>query len=156
MATLAERDDGLVVSDDKSLLDLERIVGWLAASYWANDRDRGTIERSIEHSYVVGVYTPAGEQVALTRATTDFASFAWIGDVVVDDGWRGMGIGTWLVQTLVEELRRRSVPRFLLSTRDAHGVYQKVGFTPLDVVDLWMEMDDRKNRPRAEDVSVRR
>jgi GNAT superfamily N-acetyltransferase len=144
---LAERDDGPVVSDDKSLLDLERIVAWLAVSYWANERDRATIERSLEHSYVVGVHTPTGEQVALARATTDFASFAWIGDVVVHDDWRGKGIGTWLVQTLVDELRRRGVPRFVLGTRDAHGVYEKVGFAPLRVVDVWMEIDDRKNRP---------
>ena len=156
MATLAERDDGLVVSEDKSLLDLERIAAWLAASYWANERDRATIERSLEHSYVVGVYTPIGEQVALARATTDFASFAWIGDVVVHDDWRGKGIGTWLVQTLVDELRRRGVPRFVLGTRDAHGVYEKVGFAPLRVVDVWMEIDDRKNRPNPEDVAPRR
>ena len=156
MATLAESDDGLVVSDDKSLLDLDRIVAWLAASYWANERDRATIERSIEHSYVVGAYTPTGEHVALARATTDLASFAWIGDVVVDEDWRGKGIGTWLVGTLVDELRRRGVPRFVLGTRDAHGVYEKVGFGPLRVVDVWMEIDDRKNRPNPEDVALRR
>ena len=155
MAILAERDDGLVVSDDKSLLDLDRIVAWLAASYWANERDRPTIERSIEHSYVVGVYAPTGEHVAVARATTDLASFAWIGDVVVHDDWRGNGIGTWLVQTLVDELRRRGVPRFVLGTRDAHGVYEKVGFGPLRVVDVWMEIDDRKNRPNPEDVALR-
>lgn len=156
MTKLAERDDGLVVSDDKSLLDLQRIVAWLAVSYWANERDRATIERSLEHSYVVGVYTPTGEHVALARATTDFASFAWIGDVVVHDDWRGKGIGTWLVQTLVDELRRRGVPRFVLGTRDAHGVYEKVGFAPLRVVDVWMEIDDRKNRPNPQDVTLPR
>ncbi|MGN6607704.1 MAG: GNAT family N-acetyltransferase [Jatrophihabitans sp.] len=153
---LAERADGLVVSDDKALLDLDRVAAWLAASYWANERDRATIERSIEHSYAIGVHTPAGEQVALARATTDFASFAWIGDVVVDDAWRGKGIGTWMVQTLVDELRRRGVPRFVLGTRDAHGVYEKIGFAPLRVVDVWMEIDDRKNRPNPEDVTLRR
>ena len=156
MSELARRDDGLIISDDKSLLDVDRIAAWLAASYWANERDRPTIERSIANSYAVGVYTPSGEQVALARATTDFASFAWIGDVVVDDAWRGKGIGTWLVQTLVDELRSRGVPRFVLGTRDAHGVYAKVGFGPLRVVDVWMEIDDRRNRPNAEDVTLRR
>ena len=113
---------------------MDRISTWLAASYWANERDRPTIERSIANSYAVGVYTPAGEQVALARATTDYASFAWIGDVVVDDEWRGKGIGTWLMQTLLDELRASGVPRFVLGTRDAHGVYEKVGFGPLRVV----------------------
>ena len=156
MGELARRDDGLIVSDDKSLLDIDRVAAWLAASYWANERDRPTIERSIENSYAVGVYTPTGEQVALARATTDYASFAWIGDVVVDDEWRGKGVGTWLMQTLVDELRARGVPRFVLGTRDAHGVYEKVGFGPLRVVDVWMEIDDRRNRPNPEDVTMRR
>ena len=156
MGELARRDDGLVISDDKSLLDVDRIAAWLAVSYWANERDRATIEKSIANSYAVGVYAPSGEQVALARATTDYASFAWIGDVVVDDAWRGKGIGTWLMRTLVDELRSQGVPRFALGTRDAHGVYEKVGFGPLRVVDVWMEIDDRRNRPNAEDVTLRR
>jgi GNAT superfamily N-acetyltransferase len=156
MGQLAQRGDGLVISDDKSLLDVDRIAAWLAASYWANDRDRATIEKSIANSYTVGVYAPSGEQDALARATTDYASFAWIGDVVVDEQWRGKGIGTWLMQILVDELRARGVPRFALGTRDAHGVYEKVGFEPLRVVDVWMEIDDRQNRPSAEDVTLRR
>lgn len=156
MGDLARRDDGLFISDDRSLLDVDRIAAWLTVSYWANERDRATIERSLEHSYALGVYTPEGEQVALARATTDYATFAWIGDVVVDDQWRGKGIGTWLVQTLVDELRARGVPRFVLGTRDAHGVYERVGFGPLRVVDVWMEIDERRNRPNAEDVSRRR
>ena len=79
------RDDGLTISDDPALLDIDRICAWLAASYWANERDRATIERSIEHSRPYGVYAPDGAQIALARVTTDLASFAWIGDVVVDD-----------------------------------------------------------------------
>lgn len=156
MGELARRDDGLVVSDDKSLLDIDRIAVWLAASYWANERDRATIEKSIANSYPVGVYSPDGEQVALARATTDYATFAWIGDVVVDEQWRGKGIGTWMMQTLVDELRSQGVPRFVLGTRDAHGVYEKVGFGPLRVVDVWMEIDSRQNRPNPDDVTLRR
>ena len=156
MTELARRDDGVFISDDPALLDVDRITQWLAVSYWANERDRATIERSIENSYALGAYMPDGEQVALARATTDYATFAWIGDVVVDDAWRGKGIGTWLVQTLVDELRSRGVPRFVLGTRDAHGVYERVGFGPLRVVDVWMEIDERRNRPNAADVTLRR
>ncbi|MDT4894438.1 MAG: hypothetical protein QOE97_3473 [Pseudonocardiales bacterium] len=150
------RDDGLTLSDDPSCLDVERIHRWLAGSYWASDRDRTTIERSLHHSYPMGVYAPGGEQVALARATTDFASFAWIGDVVVDEAWRGKGIGTWLVGVLLAELRARGVPRFALGTRDAHGVYERVGFTGLRLSATWMEIDDRSTRPQASDVRLER
>jgi GNAT superfamily N-acetyltransferase len=148
------REDGLLLSDDRTRVDLARVRRWLAESYWANDRSPETIERSVANSRVYGVYTPDGLQVALTRATTDLASFAWIGDVVVDADWRGRGIGTWLVGSVVEHLRELGVPRFVLATRDAHGVYANLGFTALRIPGTWMEIDDRPTRPEPGDVRL--
>jgi GNAT superfamily N-acetyltransferase len=150
------RADGVVVSDDPARLDMDRICTWLAESYWANDRSRADIERSFRHSYALGAYAPTGEQIALARATTDFVSFAWIGDVVVDAAWRGQGIGTWIVRAIVDELRTHGVPRFVLGTRDAHGVYERIGFTPLRIPEIWMEIDERPNRPTKADVPIAR
>ena len=141
-----------MISTDTSRLDLDRICAWLAASYWANERDRATIERSLANSMPYGVYAPGGEQVALARVTTDLASFGWISDVVVDDAWRGKGIGTWLMRTLVDHLRALGVPRLVLTTRDAHAVYNRVGFAPVRVPATWMEIDVRRNRPDPGDV----
>ena len=149
-----QRADGLTISDDRDRLDVDRIRGWLAESYWASDRSAEAIERSLENSRVYGVYAPTGEQVALTRATTDLASFAWLADVFVDDAWRGRGIGRWLVGTVVEHLRGLGVPRLVLTTRDAHGVYAALGFGPLRVPQTWMEIDVRATRPHASDVTV--
>jgi len=140
-------EDGFVISTETSRLDVDRICTWLAASYWANERDGATIERSIANSICYGVFAPDGEHVALARVTTDRASFAWIGDVVVDEAWRGKGIGTWLMRTVVEQLRRDGVPRIVLTTRDAHLLYEQVGFSPLRVPSTWMEIDARRNRP---------
>lgn len=150
------RDDGLVLSDDPDRLDLDRIAAWLSVSYWAHDRDRATVERSIANSLPFAVYTPVGEQIAFARMVTDQASFAWIADVVVDDAWRGKGIGTWLVEVAVDRLREVGVRRFVLGTRDAHGVYEKVGFSALRVPEIWMEIDDRPTRPSREDVRLER
>jgi GNAT superfamily N-acetyltransferase len=150
------REDGVVVSDEPSRLDMDRIAGWLAQSYWANDRSRADIERSFAHSYALGAYAPSGGQIALARATTDFVSFAWIGDVIVDAEWRGKGVGTWIVRALVDELRSRGVPRFVLGTRDAHGVYERIGFTPLRIPEIWMEIDERATRPDRSDVPIAR
>lgn len=144
--------DGLVLSDERSLIDLARVQTWLASSYWANDRSAEVIERSICNSRVYGVYAPDGAQVAVLRATTDLASFAWLGDVFVDAAWRGRGVGRWLVGTAVEHLGGLGVPRFVLATRDAHGVYAALGFGPLRVPQTWMEIDLRVNRPDPSDV----
>lgn len=154
MSFILTRDDGLTISDDAARLDIDRICAWLAASYWANERDRATIERSLANSRPYGVYAPAGEQVALARVTTDLASFAWIADVFVDEAWRGKGIGTWLMRALVDDLVALGVPRLVLTTRDAHGVYERVGFGPLRVPATWMEIDTRRNRPDPGDVAL--
>jgi GNAT superfamily N-acetyltransferase len=148
--------DGLTISDDRERLDIDRICAWLAESYWARDRDRATVERSLAHSFPYGVYLDTGEQVALARATSDLASFAWLGDVVVEDSWRGKGIGGWLVASVVEHLASLGVARFVLATRDAHGVYERVGFGPLRVPATWMEIDNRATRPSPADVQPRR
>ncbi len=146
------RRDGYLISDDRHRLDLDRIAGWLAVSYWASDRDRAAIERSIAMSRTYGLYEPGGTQVGLTRVTTDDVSFAWIGDVVVAEPQRGIGLGTWMVGTVVEHLRSLGVPRFLLGTRDAHGVYARLGFEPLRVPEIYMEIDERPTRPSRTDV----
>jgi GNAT superfamily N-acetyltransferase len=152
MAFELRRDDGLTISDDRNRLDIDRIRAWLAESYWASDRSAEAIDRSILNSQVYGVYTPSGEQVALTRVTTDLASFAWLGDVVVDEAWRGRDIGRWLVGAVVDHLKSVGVPRFVLATRDAHGVYSALGFAALRVPQTWMEIDLRATRPNAADV----
>jgi len=152
MSFESPRADGLTISDDRARLDVDRISAWLAESYWANDRDRATIERSLANSRAYGVYLPSGEQVALARACTDLASFAWLADVVVDASWRGRGIGGWLVESVVEHLAGLGVPRLVLTTRDAHGVYERIGFGPLRVPATWMEIDRRANRPNHDDV----
>ena len=148
MALTLTRDDGLILSDDATRLDVDRIHAWLAASYWAGGRDRPTIERSIAGSLAYGVYAPGGEQVAFARVVTDRATFAWICDVVVDDAWRGKGIGSWLMRGVVDAITKLGVRRTVLATRDAHGVYEPIGFTPLAYPEFWMEIDRRANRPR--------
>ncbi|MGH8963703.1 MAG: GNAT family N-acetyltransferase [Jatrophihabitantaceae bacterium] len=146
------RDDGLTLSDDPARLDVDRISSWLASSYWAGDRDRATVARSLAGSLGYGVYTEDGTQIALARAVTDRATFAWLCDVVVDEAWRARGIGRWLVGAVAEELRAMGVKRIALTTRDAHRVYQQIGFEPLRVPASWLEIDVRPTRPDPADV----
>lgn len=145
------RDDGLILTDDPARLDVDRIHAWLRASYWAADRDRPTLERAIAGSEAYGVYAPAGEQIAFARVVTDRATFAWICDVVVDEAWRGKGIGNWLMRGVVDAITAQGVGRAVLATRDAHGVYERIGFEPLLYPQFWMEIDRRPNRPRPLD-----
>lgn len=53
---------------------------------------------------------------------------AFLADVFVLDTHRGRGLGLWLVQTLCALPELSRVRRFLLGTRDAHGLYAQLGF----------------------------
>ena len=140
--------DGLLLSDDESLLDLPRIHHWLSfESYWANGRDFDTVEKAFTFSYPIGVYE-GPTQVAVARIVSDCATFAWLCDVFVEEKFRGRGIGTWLAESSVAWAEKNGIKRIILATRDAHEVYSRAGFEPFKSPERWMAID---KRPQARD-----
>lgn len=140
-ADLVELHHGdYLISTDPARVDAPGVHQLLAEqSYWATDRAFDVQRRAIEHSaLVVGVYTTDGRQVAFARMVTDLATFAWLCDVVVDSAHRAGGLGTAMVRTIVEHPAVVNVRWQLLATRDAHSLYQKVGYTPLHDPTFWM------------------
>lgn len=71
---------------------------------------------------------------------TDLATFAWLCDVYVDREARGHGLGSRIVAAARDHLAPTGVRRLVLATEDAHGVYEKVGFKPLDSPAKWMSL----------------
>jgi GNAT superfamily N-acetyltransferase len=127
-------------SSDPSRLDRRRVHAWLAEeSYWATGRARETHEAAIDASRNYGVYdTGTGEQLAYARVITDGVTFAWLCDVFVAREARGRGIGIALIGGIIDELAPLDLKRVALTTADAHGLYEKFGFRPLDQPDQWM------------------
>ena len=117
------------LSDDPARLDVARVHGWLATSYWSPAIARVAVEHAMAGSHCLGAYRD-GEQVGFARAITDHTSFAWIDDVWVIEPERGRGLGRRIVRWFTEHPDFATVRRMLLVTRDAHGVYAGVGFTP--------------------------
>ncbi|WP_458933033.1 GNAT family N-acetyltransferase, partial [Enterococcus faecium] len=87
----------ITLSDDKARLDVARVHGWLASSYWSPGIARDLVERAIAGSHCLGAYQD-GVQVGYARAITDRATFAWIADVWIDSAVRGQGLGRRMVQ----------------------------------------------------------
>jgi GNAT superfamily N-acetyltransferase len=140
MSDLPGLPEGYEFSDDTSRVDVDRVHRWLSTdAYWAMDRPRDRHERAMESSINFGVYDRvSGEQVAYARVVTDRALFAWLADVYVDPSVRGKGVGTAFVGRIRDHLRPYGLRRILLATDDAHGVYERLGFRPLDRPDQWM------------------
>jgi GNAT superfamily N-acetyltransferase len=115
------------ISTDRRRLDLDVIHGFLARSYWAAGRSRERVALAIDHSLPFGLYHREA-QVGFARVVTDHVVIAFLADVFVLEEHRGDGLGAWLVEVVTGLPELRSVRRWLLGTRDAHGLYRSFGF----------------------------
>jgi GNAT superfamily N-acetyltransferase len=120
-----------LVSTDPARLDLVVIHEYLTNCYWAKGVPREVVARSLEHALCFGIYDGSGAQVGFARVISDFATVAYIGDVFVLDSHRGQGLGKWLMETITQHPALQGLRRWILTTRDAHGLYSQVGFTPV-------------------------
>jgi GNAT superfamily N-acetyltransferase len=115
------------IDADKARLDIGFVHGFLVRSHWANGIPLAVLERAIAHSRAYGLYRD-GRQVGFARVVTDHATFAYLADVFVDEAERGQGLGRWLIETVLADPELQGFRRWLLGTRDAHGLYQRCGF----------------------------
>jgi GNAT superfamily N-acetyltransferase len=132
-------------STDPGRIDAEWVHATLSTlAYWAEGRSRATQDEANAASRCYGVYaTATGEQVAFARVVTDGTTFGWLCDVIVDPAVRGAGVGKLLMAGVVADVERLGVPRVLLKTADAHGLYAQHGWRPLASPESWMERSRR-------------
>lgn len=139
MISMEVTRDEFVISTERSRLDIDAIQRFLVEdSYWARDRTRGQTERAVENSICFGVYH-GDKQIGFARVVSDKATFAYLGDVYILDEYRGRGLSKWLMEVIVNHPELQGLRRWVLATRDAHGLYEKVGFHELVYPERWME-----------------
>ena len=136
---MTQAPDMLILSDDATRLDVARIHGWLASSYWSPGIERALVERAIAGSHCLGAYRD-GAQIGFARMISDHAAFAWLADVWIDEPARGQGLGRRMVGWFLEHPDYQGLRRIGLTTADAHGVYAALGFHPLKRPERYMEM----------------
>lgn len=125
-----ERQNGILISTDKSKLDVTTVHDFLRTSYWAKDILISVVEKSINNSLCFGVYD-FDKQIGFARVISDYATFAYFADVFILEAYRGQGLGKWLVKSILEYSELQNIRTWLLSTADAHGLYQQFGFKNL-------------------------
>jgi GNAT superfamily N-acetyltransferase len=118
------------ISTDRSRLDIALIHDFLSSSYWAHGIPRSVVEKAIEHSLCFGAFCGAA-QVGFARVVTDFTAIAYLGDVFVVPEHRGHGVSKLLMRTILVHPELQGLRRFILATKDAHGLYAQFGFKPL-------------------------
>jgi GNAT superfamily N-acetyltransferase len=125
------------IDTDPARIDLDLTHAFLATdAYWSPDVPRDIVERAIANSMNFGLYktAPAGAgdaQAGYTRVVSDKATFAWVCDVFVLPEHRGQGLGKWLMEVVTSHPELQGLRRWVLATRDAHGLYKQYGFDEL-------------------------
>lgn len=135
------RRDEFRVSDDIALLDVELIHSFLRGSYWAAGIPRAVVERSLRGSLCFGVYE-GDAQVGFARCVTDRATYAYLADVFVLPSHRGRGLSKWLMECVLAHPDLQGLRRWSLVTRDAHRLYARYGFVPLQTPERYLEKLD--------------
>ena len=139
----AEKNE-FFISTDKSKLNIQFIHHYLSnESYWAKNIPEETVIKSIEGSFCFGVYLneniseatkklPQGIQIGFARVVTDHATFAYLADVFIVEEFRGRGLANWLMKEIMNHEDLQGLRRWMLATKDAHTLYARFGFLPLD------------------------
>ncbi len=131
--------DDYRISTNKDEINVDYVHGFLSHSYWAEKIPLAVVRRSIQGALCFAVFHQK-EQIGFARVITDEATFAYLADVFIDERFRGRGLSKWLMEVIVQYPGLQGLRRFLLATRDAHGLYRQFGFSPLTFPDRWMQI----------------
>jgi len=112
---------------------------YLSRAYWSEDIPRDVVAKSVEGSICFGLFD-GSRQIGLARVITDKATFAYLCDVYVLEEYRGQGFSKWLMEAVRSHPDLQNLRRFVLLTRDAHGLYEKFGFTRPSDPSRYMEI----------------
>lgn len=128
----------IIISDDKSKLDIGVIHKFLTTSYWAKGRSIETVKKSVDNSICFGAYLD-GRQIGFARVITDYVVFAYLMDVFILEEFRGEGYSKILLQNIFDDERFSGLKKWVLATKDAHKLYAHFGFEPLKRPERMME-----------------
>lgn len=131
--------DGYLISTDRTLLDFDVIHSYLRRSYWSEDIPVEIVRRAADNSLAFGVYHQ-GTQVGYARIISDKATFAYLADVFILEEHRGKGLSKWLMECIAGLTELQGLRRWLLVTKDAHGLYSQFGFSPPAHPENFMEI----------------
>ncbi len=118
-------------SDRKSKIDLYQLQELLSiAAFWAKGRSIEDMGIAIANSEPVISVWDKERLIGFARATSDGIYRATIWDVVIHPEYRGTGLGSKLVETVLSHPRMNRVERVYLMTTHQQGFYEKIGFQP--------------------------
>jgi GNAT superfamily N-acetyltransferase len=126
------------ISDGVEGVNFEVVHEWLTNSYWSPGIAREKVERAARNSSLVVSAHVEGAQAGYLRIVSDKATFAWVCDVFVGDEFRRLGIAKAMLRFAQAHPEHQGLRRWVLATRDAHGVYEECDFILVPNPERWM------------------
>ena len=118
--------DEFTITDDRNNVEIETVAGLLAKTYWGLKRPREVVERLIPNSICFSLLRK-GKQIGFARVVSDYTVFSWLSDLVIEEEFRGRGLGRWFLECILGHPEITKT-QFVLQTTHAHGLYEKYGF----------------------------
>jgi len=130
------------ITTDKAKLDLAMIHDFLSnESYWSKGIPFEKVKNAIDHSLNFGLFH-LDHQVGFARVISDFSTIAYLGDVFILSDYRGQGLSKWLIEQVMNYPDLQGLRRWILLTRDAHGLYKQFGWKSIAHPEKFMEIHD--------------
>lgn len=128
------------ITTDKARLDLQAVHQYLSQeSYWSPNIPFERVEKAA-HNCLTFAVLHHESQVGYARIISDYSTFAYLADVYILESHRGQGLSKWLMETIMEHPELQGLRRWVLATRDAHGLYAQYGWKPVANPNIWMEV----------------
>ncbi len=119
----------ILFSDAKSKIDVEQLQKlFTLGAFWAKERNIEDLTEAIKNSEPVIAVWNKQQLIGFARATSDGVYRATIWDVVIHPDFRGTGLGSKLVETVLSHPRMNKVERVYLMTTHQQKFYEKIGF----------------------------
>lgn len=129
-------ENGYLFSTDKNKIPVSDVHRFLSKeSYWAQRIPYEVVEKTIENSICITVYNESNMLAGFGRMVTDKASFGYLADIFIIKEHRGKGLSKIMMQCFCNLADQFGLRRFILTTQDAHKLYEQFDFTPF----LWPE-----------------
>lgn len=132
------------ITTDKNEMNIDAIHDYLSRSYWAENIPKQVVAKAVENSLCFAVLASDQKgnekQVGFARLITDTATFAYLADVYILEEYQCKGLSKKMMEEIVKHPKLQGLRRIMLATRDAHGLYEKYGFTPLTDQKMFMQL----------------
>jgi len=126
------------ITTNQDEMDVDAIHQYLSNSYWSPGLPIDILKSAMANSFCFSVLQ-AKQQIGFARLITDYTTFAYLADVYILKPHRGKGLSKWLLGEIFNDPTLQGLRRIMLATRNAHGLYEKFGFSKLANPEIFME-----------------